>query len=121
MRLRFRQMTAAERLRARPLSSPRGREIKMRDMISMISAAAAVAVLGFGASTALALPANSPYAIFVPQSVDPGVPTSAWGTGPQTRVEGRAAAVGQGSAPVYAPDVQTVPTPEDRTIYSRGK
>ena len=66
--------------------------------------------LVFGAAGAYAIPANSPYATWEPQAVDPGV------AGPMN--EGRSAYVDGQDA--YAP-VATIPTPEDSTYYSRGK
>jgi len=93
----------------------------MRTML--IAATTAAATLALGASSAFALPPNSPYAIYVPQSVDQG---TASGGGyvdqaPGAMTEGRSAFVDR--APSAAPDIAVPQSPswEDYTYYSRGR
>ncbi|MGD0721151.1 MAG: hypothetical protein ABR970_08900 [Roseiarcus sp.] len=71
------------------------------------------AAFAFGAAGAYAVPANSPYATFEPQAVDPGLTPDG-----QLVSEGRSAYVAGGAA--YGLETG-IPTPEDRTYYSRGK
>jgi hypothetical protein len=70
----------------------------------------AAAALSLGAVDSYALPANSPYAIWEPQSVDSGAAPMS---------EGRSAyAPGESGETFMAPRIST---PEDTTYYSRGK
>jgi hypothetical protein len=100
---------------------------------SFIIAGAAAAAIVLGASSAYALPPNSPYAIWVPESVDQGLPapngafagSDSYTTGssllealePGVMNEGRAAFVSGGPAD----SGMQIETPEDRTYYSRGR
>jgi hypothetical protein len=108
-------------------------------MRNILLAGTAAAVLGLGVTSAYALPPTSPYAIWVPQSVDQGLnggpeydqtdngfvaaPPQYYGRGAMT--EGRSAYVSrydEDSAAAPAQDLSTENvTPEDRTYYSRGR
>jgi hypothetical protein len=99
-------------------------------MRNLLAAGTLAIALVVGASSAYALPPNSPYAIWVPQSIDP---PAAWNDGSAGRVatdpsflqalapramdEGRSAFV---SGDVGSNDSQVMP-PEDWTYYSRGR
>jgi hypothetical protein len=98
--------------------------MKGKDMRSFLIAGAAAAALIVGASSAYALPPNSPYAIWVPQSVDgnPGYGSDAGGPSLLQGLvpglnEGRAAYAPSAPAPYAAPAM----SPEDSTYYSRGR
>ena len=93
-------------------------------MRNILMAGAAAAALIVGASSAYALPPNSPYAMWVPQSVDgnPGYGSDAGGPSLLQALvpgmnEGRAAYAPSEPAP-YA---SSIATPEDNTYYSRGR
>ena len=93
-------------------------------MRSFLMAGAAAAALVIGASSAYALPPNSPYAIWVPQSVDgnPGYGADAGGPSLLQALvpglnEGRAAFAPGEPAPYASPAT----SPEDSTYYSRGR
>ncbi len=93
-------------------------------MRSFLIAGAAAAALALGASSAYALPPNSPYAIWIPQSVDGN---SGYG------VDGGGASLFQALVPglnegraAYAPGEpapynSSITSPEDSTYYSRGR
>lgn len=81
------------------------------------------AAVALGSANAYALPANSPYAIWLPQSVDSGVAPM---VGEEPMREGRSAFVQGGpadlqTAPGYDYGATNVQTPEEQTYYSRGK
>jgi hypothetical protein len=99
-------------------------------MRNLLTAGALAIALGLGASTAYALPPNSPYAIWVPESVDQPATSNGSFAGraatdpsffqalaPRTTEEGRAAFV---SGDAVSSGSQIV-TPEDQTYYSRGR
>jgi hypothetical protein len=98
--------------------------MKGKDMRNVLMAGAAAVALTLGASSAYALPPNSPYAIWVPQSVDgysgygndAGSPSLLQALAPGLN-EGRSAFTP--SEPV--PYGSSVVTPEDSTYYSRGR
>jgi hypothetical protein len=102
------------------LSSGSSKENIVRNFIIAGAAAAAIAL---GASSAYALPPNSPYAIWVPESVDQGVPapngafTGSNFDAAGSSNEGRAAFVSGDSGTTG----MLTETPEDRTYYSRGR
>jgi hypothetical protein len=107
--------------------------LKENIMSKFIVAGAAAASIILGASSAYALPPNSPYAIWIPQSVDQGFPASngAFGgsnsdaTGSSSFPARRPGATSEGRAAFVSgdPDANgmTIETPEDRTYYSRGR
>jgi hypothetical protein len=74
-------------------------------MRNLILAGAAALTLALGASSAFALPPNSPYALSAPQAVDQG-----------TMSEGRAAYENRDSNFTWQ-----FASPEDSTYYSRGR
>ena len=74
-------------------------------MRNLILAGAAALTLALGASSAFALPPNSPYALSEPQAVDQGAIS-----------EGRAAYENGVQAPAWQ-----LTSPEDSTFYSRGR
>ena len=93
-------------------------------MRSFLMAGAAAVALALGASSAYALPPNSPYAIWLPQSVDGAQGYGYDAGGPsllQALVpglnEGRSAYVSGEPAPYNSP----ITSPEDSTYYSRGR
>jgi hypothetical protein len=84
-------------------------------MRNFLTAGALAITLALGASSAYALPPTSPYAIWVPQSVDQ----------PAGSNDGVPGAVNEGRSAFVARDAdsnssQTM-TPEDQTYYSRGR
>jgi hypothetical protein len=107
--------------------------LKENIMSNFIVTGAAAAAIVLGASSAYALPPNSPYAIWIPQSVDQGFPASngAFGgsnsdaTGSSSFPARRPGATSEGRAAFVSgdPDANgmTIETPEDRTYYSRGR
>jgi hypothetical protein len=99
-------------------------------MRNLLTAGTLAIALGLGASTAYALPPNSPYAIWVPESVDQPAasndgfagrtatdPSFFQALAPRAMNEGRSAFV---SGDVGADHSQLMP-PEDWTYYSRGR
>lgn len=96
-------------------------------MRNYVIAGAAAAAIVLGASSAYALPPNSPYAIWVPESVDQGMPAPNGAFAgsdsllqalePGAMNEGRAAFV----AGEPSDSGMQIETPEDRTYYSRGR
>ena len=91
-------------------------------MRKMFLLGAAAAALLLGAANAYALPPNSPYAIFVPESVDGANSGAAGYWNPLGAVfEGRSAYVAGAPDYAYAPGASQVLPAEDWTYYSRGR
>jgi hypothetical protein len=106
----------------------------MENIVSnFIIAGTAAAALVLGASSAYALPPNSPYAIWVPQSVDQGVapPNGAFtggNTGPDSYATGSSflqalepGAMNEGRAAFVSGDARSQPRKTAATIRAAGK
>lgn len=93
-------------------------------MRNFLMAGAAAVALALGASSAYALPPNSPYAIWVPESVD-GYSGYGNGAASPSLLQALVPGLNEGRA-AYAPSEpapysSSIMTPEDSTYYSRGR
>jgi hypothetical protein len=89
----------------------------------LIGSAAATLILG--ASSAYAIPPNSPYAIWAPQAVDGAMAPEDYSGGPNLLnplglFEGRSAYEAPAPDTLYGAPVQLTST-EDATYFSRGR